>query len=87
MVLRFYVASIGHLTCRSVKRLLILRCYSSPSSSRSLSAPRYPYDSAFADLANGVQWVQCDKVSRNFHNTLRRYSGALGGSFPDVSGG
>ena len=43
-------------------------------------------DSAFADIASGVQWVQCDKVSRTFPNTLGCCSGAPGGSFPDVSG-
>jgi len=43
-------------------------------------------DSAFADIASGVQWVQCDKVSRTFPNTLGRCSGAPGGSFPNVSG-
>ena len=43
-------------------------------------------DSAFADIVSGVQWVQCDKVSRTSPSTLGRCAGAPGGSFPDVSG-
>jgi hypothetical protein len=43
-------------------------------------------DSAFADIASGVQGVQCDKGSRTFPNTLGHCSGAPGGPFSDVSG-
>ena len=41
--------------------------------------------SPFADIASRVEWVKCDKVARTFSNTLGRCSGALGGSFADVS--
>jgi hypothetical protein len=42
--------------------------------------------SAFGDIASGVEWVECDEVTRTFPNTLGRCSSTLGGSFADVSG-
>jgi hypothetical protein len=42
--------------------------------------------SAFADIAGGFGWMQCDKVARAFANTLGGRSSALARSFADVSG-
>jgi hypothetical protein len=41
--------------------------------------------SAFADIAGRVEWVKCDKVACTLPNTLGRRTGALRGSFADVS--
>jgi hypothetical protein len=44
------------------------------------------HGSAFADIASGVEWVKCDKVTRTFPNALGRRPSAFGGSFANVSG-
>jgi hypothetical protein len=42
--------------------------------------------SAFADIAGGFGWMQCDKVARAFANTLGGRSSTFAGSLADVSG-
>jgi len=43
-------------------------------------------DCTLADIAGGVDGVEGDEIARTFPDTLGRCSGALGGTFADVSG-
>jgi hypothetical protein len=44
------------------------------------------FGTAFADIAGGFDWVQCNQVTGTFSNALACRSSALGRSLPDVSG-
>ena len=44
------------------------------------------FGTAFADIAGGFHWVQCNEVTGTFPNTLACRSSALGRSLADVSG-